>query len=173
MYWKLHSEPSVLSRVYPGHLYYFFSISHHHMFQTYFAKKQKLEKRKSGNLEIQNPRFTNRSPDRCNLWTVPRGSVRARSCVVRCVVALWFLPRCALRVVEWSVVSFVAVLRGLVIGCVSGTVGRCAVLSGFVVRRAVVRGLAAQWSSFPDELVRCALCVVQCSVTTRGALRNP
>ena len=72
-------------------------------------------------------------------------SGRAVRCAIVCGLVRGVVMRCA-------------VLSGLVMGCVSGTVGRCAVLSGLVVRCAVVRGLVAQWSLFPDELVRCALC---------------
>ena len=34
-------KPFILSRVYPEHLYYFSSISHHHVSQTHFARKRK------------------------------------------------------------------------------------------------------------------------------------
>ena len=95
---------------------------------------------------------------------------RESSLVVRCALRGGPVVFASLRVVQWSVSRLVrggvmrcAVLSGLVVGCVSGLVVRCA----------VVRGLVAQWSLFLDELVRCVLCVVQCSVTTHGALRNP
>ena len=39
------------------------SLSHQHNFQKQNAKINNLENRKSGNLKIQKPRFTNRSPD--------------------------------------------------------------------------------------------------------------
>ena len=62
MYQKWPSKPSILSRVSPGHLYYlFFEFS-----PTYFSKKntkrKNLENRKSENLKIQKPRFTNKCP---------------------------------------------------------------------------------------------------------------
>ena len=40
----------------------YFSILHQHIFRKDFAKITNLENRQSGNLEIQKPRFTNRSP---------------------------------------------------------------------------------------------------------------
>ena len=38
------------------------SISHQHIFRTYFANKTNLDNRKSGNLKNPKPRSTNRSP---------------------------------------------------------------------------------------------------------------
>ena len=43
-------------------LVFFSSISHHQNFQNYFAKTKNLENRKSENLQIQKPRFTNKCP---------------------------------------------------------------------------------------------------------------
>jgi len=41
-YYKWHSKPSILSRVSPGHLHYFSSISHQHIFpKIYFPQKKR------------------------------------------------------------------------------------------------------------------------------------
>ena len=63
MYLKWPSKPSILSRVSPGHLYYLFLDILPTYFQKVFCKKKDLDTRKSGNLKIQKPRFTNRSPE--------------------------------------------------------------------------------------------------------------
>ena len=48
------------------------SISHQHLSQQYFKKITNLENRKSENLKIQKPRFTNRSPDCGSATGIPR-----------------------------------------------------------------------------------------------------
>ena len=42
----------------------FSSISHNHISQTYFPKTINLENRKSENMKIQKPRFTNKCPEK-------------------------------------------------------------------------------------------------------------
>ena len=74
MYQKWPSKPSILSRVSPGHLYYLFLDITPAYFQKYFAKRRKLENRKSQNMKMQKPRFTNRSPA---FW-VPPGITKPR-----------------------------------------------------------------------------------------------
>ena len=48
---EMAPKPSILSRVSPGHLYYYSSISHQHIFQTHFAKLTNIENLKSENLK--------------------------------------------------------------------------------------------------------------------------
>ena len=62
MYQKWSSKPSILSRVSPGDLYYLFLDITPTCFSKISCKQKHIENRKSENLKIKKPRFTNRSP---------------------------------------------------------------------------------------------------------------
>ena len=62
IYQKWPSKPSILSSVCPGHLSYLFLDITPTYFSKIFCKNKNIENRKSENLKIQKPRFTNRNP---------------------------------------------------------------------------------------------------------------